>query len=274
MANGIKRYIQQEFLALHHASSSAERKAFARTLHALDAAHGRTSGKEGVVVPIMGHPMRGYSSATLHYLFNEVFLKGDYRFTCGRPDPVIIDCGANIGFATLYFKLLYPGAKVHAYEANPHVAALLRENMAANAWTNVSVNEVALSDKEGELTFHISEDLGTLLGSVMPERGGGTAMRVKAARLSQQMAGMERINVVKMDVEGAEWPILADLLESGQFARPDQYLVEYHHQIGDERPRFTAFLKHFEDAGYRYHLSAKVRDVRGFQDILIHAQRG
>jgi FkbM family methyltransferase len=203
-----------------------------------------------------------------------VFLKGDYHVDCSRPDPVIIDCGANIGFATLSFKLQYPRAIVHAFEANPLVADLMRANMATNGFTDVQVHEVALSDKEGELTFYISEDAGTLLGSVLPERGGGKAMQVKATRLSQRMAAMERIDVVKMDVEGAEWAILSDLLENGQFARPEQYLVEYHHQLGDERPRFASFLQHFEDAGYRYHLSAKVRDVRGFQDVLIHASRG
>lgn len=273
MPDRIKRYLLQEFLALRSATSTAERKAFARTLHALDAAHGRPAGKEGVVVPIMGHPMRGFSSTTLHYLFNEVFLKGDYRVSCDRPDPVILDCGANIGFATLSFKLQYPDATVHAFEANPLVAGLMRENMATNHFTRVLVHEVALSDQEGELTFFISEDAGTLLGSVFAERGGDKAMQVKATRLSQRMAAMDRIDVVKMDVEGAEWAILTDLLESGQFARPGQYLIEYHHQLGDEKPRFSTFLKHFEDAGYRYNISAKVREARGFQDLLIHATR-
>jgi len=273
MFQGARRYVQQELLARRSGTSWPERKAFARTLHLLDAAHRQPARADGAVVPIMGHPMRGFNSGTLHYLFREVFLDHGYHFECERPDPVIIDLGANIGFATLYFKLRFPGATIEAYEANPHVARLLRANISANHLANVTVHEEAVSDQEGELTFHISDDPGTLLGSLRAERGGGSAFSVKATRLSTRMARMERVDAVKMDIEGAEWAVLADLQDSGLLARPKRYLIEYHHQIDRERPRLSAFLEPFEKAGYRYHITARARTVTGFQDLMIHAER-
>jgi FkbM family methyltransferase len=273
MFHRIRRTIQQELLARRSGHNAAERKAFARTLHRLDAALRGNAKQEVVTVPIMDRPMQGFSAGTLYYLFREVFLEHGYRFTCERPDPVVIDLGANIGFATLYFKLHHPGATIHAYEANPHVARLLRANVAANGLTNVTVHEEAVSDRDGTLTFHISDDPGTLMGSVDPVRGGGSSLTVKAVRLSTLLGTLDRIDALKMDIEGGEWAVLDDLIASGQFARPKRYLIEYHHQIGGEAPRLSTFLKPFEEAGYRYHIAARTRGITDFQDLLIHAQR-
>ncbi|MBL8002835.1 MAG: FkbM family methyltransferase [Flavobacteriales bacterium] len=273
MFQHIRRTIQQELLARRSGTDAAERKAFARTLHRLDAAMRGDAKQEVVTVPIMDRPMQGFSAGTLYYLFREVFLEHGYRFSCERPDPVVIDLGANIGFATLYFKLHHPRAIIHAYEANPHVARLLRANVAANHLADVTVHEEAVSDRDGTLTFHISDDPGTLMGSVDPARGGGSALTVKAVRLSTLLGKLDRIDAVKMDIEGGEWAVLDDLLNSGQFARPKRYLIEYHHQIGSEAPRLSAFLKPFEEAGYRYQVAARTRGITDFQDLLIHAQR-
>jgi len=60
--------------------------------------------------------------------------------------PLIFDCGANIGLATLYFKNLYLGARIVAFEADPETAAVLRENVSANHLQDVSVHNLMLTD--------------------------------------------------------------------------------------------------------------------------------
>jgi hypothetical protein len=49
----------------------------------------------------MGYPMRGFRPETMRYLFREIFLADEYTFPATVPDPVIVDCGANIGFSVL-----------------------------------------------------------------------------------------------------------------------------------------------------------------------------
>ncbi|MBK9286670.1 MAG: FkbM family methyltransferase [Flavobacteriales bacterium] len=269
-----KLHLQREWQARRHGRDATERRAMARTLHALDKAAAQQSRPGEVAVPILGHPMRGFSVGALRYLFNEVFLTGEYRFECERPDPVIIDCGANIGFATLYFKRLFPRSTVHAFEANPNAFRLLEANVKGNALSNVHLNQVALSDAEGELSFFISDDAGTLLGSVRSDRGGTSELKVKATRLSNLIASLDRVDAVKIDVEGAEWHILKDLQESGTLAKPMRYLIEYHHQMGSDAPRLSEFLAPFEAAGYRYQIAGKLNAITDFQDVLIHLQRG
>jgi FkbM family methyltransferase len=255
-------------------STSRERVAAWRTLAALDAAMRHEKIGEEVTVAILGHPMRGFSPRTLAYLFNEVFLADEYRFPSDTPDPLIVDCGANIGFSVLYFKRLFPAARIHAFEANPHAVRLLRENIRKNGLTGVDTRWEALADKEGELSFFIGDDPGTLLGSVRQDRGGMNETRVPAVRLSTTLAALPRVDLVKIDVEGAEWPILDDLVRSDTLAKPARYIIEYHHQIAGEAPRFSAFLTPFERCGFRYHLRAGIRDPRQFQDVLVHLVRG
>ena len=65
-------------------------------------------------------------------LWRDIFEKEEYRVDLGKPDPYILDVGAHIGMATIYFKTLYPQAKILAFEPNPNTAKLLRLNIKAN----------------------------------------------------------------------------------------------------------------------------------------------
>jgi len=268
MLHTLKRYAQREWQARR--AARGERRATSATLRAINAANGRAP----IEVPILGHPMRAFSRDNLQYLFTEVFMRREYAFDSPRPDPVIIDCGANIGMATLFFKRQHPASVIHAFEANPHAVALLRENVTRNRLSNVTLYAEALSDKDGALTFYISDDKGTLLGSTSATRGGHIPLQVPARRLSTLLHTLDRVDVVKMDVEGSEWAIVADLIDSGQFSKPLRYLLEYHHQIGGEAPRLSEFLRYFDSMGYRYTLTAQPADgPTGFQDVMIHAAR-
>lgn len=53
------------------------------------------------------------------YLLWEIFIRGEYFFETEKTAPVILDCGANIGLATLFFKRIYPKARITCGEADP-----------------------------------------------------------------------------------------------------------------------------------------------------------
>lgn len=230
----------------------------------------RFGGKGPIQSSFLGLTMHGHHHAALDFLFREVFLGECYRFDCDSPRPVIIDCGANIGMSVAYFKHLYPQARITAFEANPHAHRMLVRNIEENKFTDVRAYQVALHDAEGEIPFFIGEDVGTLLGSTHSGRGGGQELRVPAQRLSTHLLELGHVDLVKMDVEGAETRILEDLCSTGTLGLADAYIIEYHHNLPGEKAHLSAFLKAFEDAGFGYHLRAEATDDQGFQDILIH----
>src|ERR1041385_7511773 len=65
---------------------------------------------------VLGFDVQCVSPQLLLHLYHEVFAKDEYLFSCDTESPVILDCGANIGMATLFFKWLYPQSKISAFE--------------------------------------------------------------------------------------------------------------------------------------------------------------
>jgi FkbM family methyltransferase len=68
---------------------------------------------------------------------------------------VILDCGANIGMATLFFKWLYPNARIDAFEPDPKTFQLLENNVKQNHLTNVATHNCALWDIDGKIDFFV-----------------------------------------------------------------------------------------------------------------------
>ncbi|WP_461088716.1 FkbM family methyltransferase [Spirosoma gilvum] len=218
---------------------------------------------------IFGFKVYGFSYEAIGFLFQEVFVEGDYFFEHSNNSPQIIDCGANIGMSILYFKKLYPKCKIIAFEPNPFTFELLCKNMTENNLTDVSLYNVALANNVEPLDFYLSDDLGTLHGSLFTGRGGEKKYTVQTARLSSFIT--DEIDVVKIDVEGAESQILADLQANRKLPLPSKYLLEYHHLMNkSDIPHLSDFLKPFEETGYSYNIRTKYKYLGQFQDIFIH----
>jgi FkbM family methyltransferase len=88
-------------------------------------------------------------------LYREIFARQYYYFRANTDSPVILDCRANIGMATLYFKWLYPKARIEAFEPDPNAFVVLERNIARNRLTNVVAHNCALWDGNGQIEFFV-----------------------------------------------------------------------------------------------------------------------
>jgi FkbM family methyltransferase len=219
---------------------------------------------------LFGKSWYGMDSSSVNYLFKEIFIKQEYRVDNLPTNPVIFDCGSNIGTSILYFKKIYPSAKIIGFEANPSVYQLLEKNILHQGLTDVAVFPIALYNQDTELTFFTSSKNENLTGSILHKRGGERAIQVKAQKLSQFFAPYEKVDVVKIDVEGAEWNILEDLVASQTLKKTQNYLIEYHLNIRGEQGDLSQFIKIFEDHGYGYSIRGKFGRPGEFQDLFFH----
>lgn len=155
----------------------------------------------------------------------EIFVEEAYYFQTVSPQPLILDCGANVGTSCLYFKQLHPGARVKAFEADPRIAAYLTENLTQNGIQGVEVIAKAVwVHNEG---IEIGQE-GADGASV---HGTGTKVRVPSVRLKDWLAdGAERIALLKMDIEGAETEVLKDCRHV--LTRVQHLFIEYHAYLG------------------------------------------
>jgi FkbM family methyltransferase len=267
----IKRILQNALQSTESSPIYSERLTLFKTLCKLNfKTKFRESKKQPCFEQFFKYRAYGYSYLTLTYLFEEIFLRRDYAFKSKTQNPVIVDCGANIGIAMLYFKYCYPQAQLYCFEPNPNVFKLLNQNRDYNKLGDVTLYPVALSNFVGQIPFFMDDNAGTLLSSVDEKRGGSNVINCQAQKLSDYLKHFESVDLIKMDVEGSEWMIVDDLKESGSLIKIQQLIIEYHHKIEGESSRLAQFLKIFEDHGFEYNLRTNYASTGIFQDILIH----
>ena len=225
--------------------------------------------KQEVTQKIFGYRVTAYDYKNLLYLFKEVFLSKEYYFRSEKPNPAIIDCGANIGMAVLYFKFLYPDCTIKAFEPNPLAFYLLNKNITQNDLSKVELHNVALSNRDGSIEFFTKGRQGMLVASIIKERGGDDCISIQ----SQKMSGFikdNKFDLLKMDIEGAEAEVLEDLILADKIKNISAYIIEYHHRIDHNKTSMTDFIRPFEERGYGYNIKTSFHKLGSYQDILLY----
>ncbi len=190
-----------------------------------------TPGQTEVVELPWGLPLEVYTSDAIGFsiaaggVFDPCVTEALHRLI--DPGDVVIDAGANVGYLTsLAATRAGRGGKVTAFEPHPRVLELLERN--SDRWSteygvaNVSVHGLALSSRSGEGTLVAGPafDANMGLAALAPDasaRAGGDSIPVTLARLDE-VAGEERLGLLKIDVEGHEAEVLRGanrLLASG-----------------------------------------------------------
>jgi FkbM family methyltransferase len=144
-----------------------------------------------------------------------------------RPGMTAVDVGANAGVFTLMAaKLVSPSGTVHAFEPSPRDRDRLRANLAANNLVNVTVHPVALGRAAGKAVLAVSgaEHPGhnTIGGFAYSDDDAPYSLEVEVATLDEIAAAqkLDRLDLLKIDVEGSETAVLQGAEESLRRFRP------------------------------------------------------
>lgn len=182
---------------------------------------------------------------TLCPQWHDIFVEKSLAFETADPAPRILDCGANIGLASLFFKQRYPAARITAFEADPSLAALLEQNVRGNGAADVEVVAAAVWTETGEMTFLAD---GTDSGAVAAGAVGAKVITVPTVRFADLLA-RERVDLLKMDIEGGETQVLNDCADA--LANVDALLLEVHEFDPGQR-RCPALLQLLGRQGFTY----------------------
>ena len=138
-----------------------------------------------------------------------------------RPGMNVLDLGANIGVLTLLAAhLVGPSGTVIAVEPNPRNVRLLEASRRANAFNNVTVLQIAAGRENGLLVLNTSYSNGTTSGLPKDEAALMSAETVPAFRLDAVLPHGRLIDLIKVDVEGAEYNALQGCRETIANHRP------------------------------------------------------
>ena len=160
-----------------------------------------------------------------------------------------LDAGANFGYFTLLAAMEINEGHIYALEPNPFLFRVLQENVLIKGLGNVSLYNFALSDSDKELTFYWRNRANGDGRSYTPKDDGirWNTYRVKAVTLD--FFADRQVDVVKMDIEGAEIDVLPNSDKFFERNRVVKILLELHdryirERFGDEWLQiFYAFLR-------------------------------
>jgi FkbM family methyltransferase len=188
-----------------------------------------------------------------------------------QPGDVFVDVGANVGyFSLLAAHRVGPAGAVVAIEASPRVAAMLRSNVALSRAENVRVLNVAASDRHGTVPIYAGPPGNVGTTSLHADHGGRYETDVTAAPLTTLIEPSElgRVRLVKIDVEGAELPILENILEHiDAFSAQVEIVAEISPEaLRDAGTSFEAVAARFAERGFAWYVLQNDYGLRAYLD--------
>jgi FkbM family methyltransferase len=159
----------------------------------------------------------------------------------GRPLE-IVDLGANIGLFGAEALTRWPDAHVVAFEPDPANAAVLRRTIAANAGRRWELVAACAGVEDGEVAFAAGQFANSRIAD-----DGATDTETVRVPVRDVFPWLERADFVKIDIEGAEWPLLADPRFGSLPARA--IALEFHHYGCPGDPQALA-AQALRDAGF------------------------
>jgi len=171
----------------------------------------------------------------------------------------VVDIGANIGYVTMTCaQCVGPSGRVIAFEPAPRAFASLRENLKLNELYWVEAEPLACGDSEGTALLHlatISDEYNSLAVSDRCVHDSSVSCRIVSLDEYAARKRLDHIDVVKIDVEGAEWSVLKGMRRILTSKQPPLFVVEasarnaapFHYTPAD---MFTWLA----DFGYAFHI--------------------
>lgn len=199
-------------------------------------------------------------SHALYLVFKEIFLADFYDIDALLKKlplrPVVVDIGANAGYFEMLFFSKMAEATVYAYEPIPANYALLQEHIARNPFLRNQIhvfNKAVTGTPQEAVELFMETDTGnSVIASIYADfdRQNHFAQRVPAISLQQILEenAIERADLVKIDCEGSEYPIIYET-SAACWGKMPLLTIEAHDL--DANQRNAGYLSRFlENQGY------------------------
>ena len=180
-------------------------------------------------LPELERPIAFRKGMSERHAFAQVFIKREYDFDWGGELERIVDAGANVGLATLYFKERFPRARIAAVEPHPGNAEAYRGNTAH--LKGVELFEAALHCRSGEALAVTDEGYGSNAFMTRPDGAGKAVAEVATITVSDLMErmGWPSLDLVKLDIEGGEGVLFEENLDWMDVTR--HIVLEFHERM-------------------------------------------
>ena len=157
------------------------------------------------------------------YSVKELFVEEIYKFKAQNDTPYIIDCGSYIGTSILFFKTQYPNSKILAFEPDNSNFELLNKNIKNWDLKNIEIQNAAIWIDNLGVNFIADGNMASKIDE-SNNTDHNENQKTKSVRLKDLLT--EKIDFLKIDIEGAEYEVLVDCESKLSFV--ENLFIEYH----------------------------------------------
>lgn len=197
---------------------------------------------------VLGYDLFYNDPRSLFSEYKLIFKDKIYHFDSDKESPLIVDGGSHIGLSVIYFKHIYPKAKIIAFEPDKEILVLFKKNIEANELQDVKMVESGLHSKDGELGFSSDQTDGGKISN-------DNSKSIKVERLSKYINS--DVDFLKLNIEGAELDVLKDLDANNKLGLIKEICLEWHSFAGQEqnlgklllileKNKFKYLINHFD----------------------------
>ncbi len=204
---------------------------------------GKTNEVIALQVPGVAHPVYIRAQTSDEYTFQQIFINEEYKFDYDGTAATIIDAGANIGLAAVYFAQRFPQSRIICLEPEAENFKLLQQNikpypfitgLQLGLWSTKTNLKISIEGRDN-WGFTVEEcttdEPGTVAATSIPDL-------IKEFNLSS-------IDIAKIDIEGSELEVLRHENSADWIKLCNKLVIELHDRMkpGTSRALFEQLLK-------------------------------
>lgn len=177
-------------------------------------------------------------------------IKGYLKEYKPKKGDIIIDCGAYVGqFSILASKIVGSQGKVISLEPDPFNFNKLADNIKLNQAKNIIALNKGIWNENCQLDF-VQDDHASTIGTCMNGNSDNQAISVSVITLDSliQECNLEKVNFIKMDIEGAEIEAIQGADQLLKQFNPNLAIASYHVRNG--KPTWKSLEPMLDQKGY------------------------
>ncbi|MBK6379327.1 MAG: FkbM family methyltransferase [Chitinophagaceae bacterium] len=236
-------------------------------------------------LPVMAGPLQKYlwsTASSYDYLLGEYEDPATLKLFISwlKPDSVFYDVGSNVGFHSLTANKVIESGKIYAFEPMPSVRQVFEKHISLNQkfmiTNNITILPFAISNNEKQVEFsndRVHRDGNTYIKESYIYSGTENKITVQCQSIDGLIKqGYDKPDIIKIDVEGAEFDVLTGAKNTLQQYRPNILLATHNCHLPGVQDRCVQFLK---DLGYHLqHTGKHNKNMDGLDDyIAVHKSK-
>lgn len=195
-------------------------------------------------ISLMGKPFVIADSFIFLHTIKEVFCNEIYKFSSSASSPLIIDCKAETGISIVYFKNIFPNARIMAFEPDRNNYDILEQNCHSNNFSDIKIINKAIGNEDNTFDLYSVNLFDGKNIEKYPDDFDFS--KIQTIRLKNILSD-NKVDLLKIEIIPSETIVISDCIE--ELKNVKNVIIKYH-TLSDCKDKMDKLILILKDAGF------------------------